>query len=154
MDIGKLVVDFEELKLFNFPLDELFELQVNYKNIKYEFLARFASQNRNMICFGSGAINRKHFSLPLYNRHSWNGEFEESVIYYNDPTLYNNNEITLGWGIGKIEEWYLLSISHIIKILSNINEIKPENMLFFGSSGGGFTSVILAVMFKKFICDS
>jgi poly(ribitol-phosphate) beta-N-acetylglucosaminyltransferase len=150
MDVDeKIILNFSELKSANLPVNKLFELQVNKNHVKYEFLVRFSSNNKNLICFGSGAYYPKKFSPPVYNRHRWQSEFEESVIYYNDPTLYNNSKITLGWGVGKNEEWYLLSISEIIRILASKNRVTPENILFFGSSGGGFTSIILSTLFKN-----
>ena len=55
-------------------------------------------------------MNLRKISPPIYRRHSWESKFEESVIYYNDPTLYNlhksplkydSPELYIGWGIGK-----------------------------------------------------
>lgn len=146
----KFVCEIDELKFLEFPLDELFFLQVNHNNVKYEFLIRFSSNNKNLICFGSGAYApEEKISLPIFRRHSWQNKFEESVIYYNDPTLYNNPDLLLGWGVGKNDEWYLMVISNIIRILASKNDISPENMLFFGSSGGGFTSIILSTFIKN-----
>lgn len=145
------IFNMEELKLAQFPLDELFSLQVNHNNVKYEFLVRFSSINKNLICFGSGSYDpkRENISPPIYRRHSWQKEFEESVIYYNDPTLYNDPNLTLGWGVGKNEEWYLPVIADIIRILAKKNGIEHENILFFGSSGGGFTAIILSTFIKN-----
>lgn len=146
----KFVFDLEELEDAKFPLDELFSLEVNHNNVKYEFLIRFASKNKNLICFGSGAYNSKieNIQPPIYRRHSWQSEFEESVIYYNDPTLYIDPDLNIGWGVGKNDEWYLVIIADIIRILAGKNEIEPENILFFGSSGGGFTAVVLSTLIK------
>ncbi|MGL6298348.1 MAG: prolyl oligopeptidase family serine peptidase [Methanobacteriaceae archaeon] len=162
MSIGKIknkfVLDMDKLETFNFPLDEFCSLTVNYKKIKYEFLFRFSSQNKNLICFGSGAFSKHQFgNPPNYKRHSWEEDFDESVIYYNDPTLYDMLENTnsdkkrwlVGWCAGSKKHWYLDIIYQIIEILSKKQEIDNKNMLFFGSSGGGFTSLMLATMFKN-----
>jgi hypothetical protein len=147
MDTEKsFILNMEELELAEFPLDELFALEVHHNHVKYEFLVRFASDNQKMICFGSGAYDPALIKPPIYRRHSWQDEFEESVIYYNDPTLYLDPELRLGWGMGKNDEWYLLVIADIIRILTNKRKITPENILFFGSSGGGFTAIILATI--------
>ena len=145
----KFIIDKSDLESAQLPLDELFSLQVNYNDVIYEFLIRFSSKNKNLICTGSGAYNPLKISPPIYSRHSWQSEFEESVIYYNDPTLYNTPELFLGWGIGKNDEWYLSVISDIIQILALKNDIKSEDILFFGSSGGGFTSIILSTIIKN-----
>jgi len=159
MDWGKkFQLEFDELQNYEFPMDELFELTVNHNKVKYEFLVRLSSNNKGLICFGSGAYNPKKINLPIYDRHSWQNEFKQSVIFYNDPTLYEDRyykmnecefpKLTLGWGVGKNDEWYLLNIVKIIKIISKKTGIKSEDTLFFGSSGGGFTSIMLSVMFK------
>lgn len=144
----KFVLDKEELESAEFPQDELFSLQVNHDDVKYEFLIRFSSESENLVCFGSGAYDPSKFKPPVYNRHTWYLEFAESVIYYNDPTLYNDDKLTLGWGVGKNGEWYLPVIADILKILAHKNRVENENMLFFGSSGGGFTSVVLSTLLK------
>lgn len=159
MDVDEnFIMDMKDLKNANFPLDKLFSLEVNHNNVKYEFLIRFSSKNKNLICLGSGAYDPRKLTPPIYNRHSWQGFFEESVIMYNDPTLYLTPNaplshefptLSLGWGIGKNEDWYLLGIKDIISILANNNHINPEDILFFGSSGGGFTSVVLSTLIKK-----
>lgn len=156
--IKEFILDMYDLENAEFPLNELFSLQINHNNVKYEFLIRFSSNNKNLICFGSGAFDPKKISPPIYNRFSWQTQFDESVIYYNDPTLYINPKVplkwgatnlSLGWGVGKSEEWYLSIIADIIHSLALKKNIKHENILFFGSSGGGFTSIILATLIKN-----
>ena len=51
--------------------------------------------------------------------------------------------------MGKIDDWYLLVIADIIQILALKNNIKPKNVLFFGSSGGGFTAIMLSTFIKN-----
>lgn len=150
MDFGKkIVLSYNELYQFEFPLNERFELQVNHENVKYEFLIKIADKKENLICFGTGATDRGKFPPPYYSRHSWFPKFEESIIIYNDPTLYLDDELRLGWGVGKNEVWYLQVIAHIIRIITIKNNILLENTIFFGTSGAGFMSMILASILKK-----
>ncbi|ADZ09162.1 hypothetical protein Metbo_0913 [Methanobacterium lacus] len=152
------IMNLSDLKSFNYPKDKLFSLQINHAQVKYEFLVRLASNNKNLICFGSGAHAPDKMSPPIFRRLTWQDEFEESVIYYNDPTLYlpvksplryDVKRLSLGWGVGTPDNWYLLTILDIIKILALKNRINPEDILFFGSSCGGFTSLILSTLMKK-----
>lgn len=149
MNNKRTLVDINELKSARFPLDELFYLIVKNDNVKYQFLVRFSSTNKNLICFGSGAYDPKRLSPPIFRRHSWQHRFEESVIYYNDPTLYVDPDIIIGWGVGKNDKWYLQDITKIISVLAAKNGVKSKNILFFGSSGGGFTALILSAFIKK-----
>lgn len=141
-------VDFNDLNSKIFPKNELFGLICWKDDIKYEFLINLKSHSDLMLIIGSGAVGpRKHIrSRPFFNRWSW--DFEDSVIFYNDPTLYINNEILCGWGIGTKENWYLLEISKILKKIFNQLNIYSEELLFYGSSAGGFMSLMLSIMFE------
>lgn len=82
-------LDIHELNTFNFPKNEFFGLEIIKDDVKYEFLIKFSTESEKLICFGSGAVSRKGpeaIDPPVFNRYSWNKEFKESLIYYNDPT--------------------------------------------------------------------
>ncbi|RBQ23052.1 hypothetical protein ALNOE001_11750 [Candidatus Methanobinarius endosymbioticus] len=62
---------------------------------------------------------------------------------------YIDESIGVGWCLRTEDNYYLEIIAKIIeKIVKRIN-VKNEDILFFGSSAGGFTSVILGTMFKN-----
>ena len=74
-------------------------------------------------------------------------EFEDTVIYYNDPTLYLG-KLSLGWGQGELNRFYLQDIANILEIVFVKLKVDSKNVLFYGSSGGGFMSLILAGFVK------
>ena len=137
-------------------MDEQFELEINYNNVKYEFLVKFSSVKNGLICFGPAAYNPNDFSPPIYIRHSWHADFESSTIHYNDPTTYNYDDsvkyrspnLRGGWGVGKLDNYYLGNIGKIIKLLASLNNISQDEIIFFGSSVGGFCSIMLATILK------
>jgi hypothetical protein len=147
--MDNIILDIKELDNYDLPVDKFFKLTINYDIIKIELLMRISSLNKNLICFGSGAYNPDVLKPPIFNRFSWQEDFEESVIFYNDPTLYVNSKLTLGCGVGKNDDWYLKKVYNVIKIIVEKININNENILFFGSSGGGFTSIQLATLFKN-----
>ncbi|MBZ9570435.1 hypothetical protein KQY27_02605 [Methanobrevibacter sp. TMH8] len=142
-------MDIDEVSTFDFPEDEFFGLEIHRNNVKYEFLVRLASKNDKLICFGgSGRVNQQKHDLPFFQRHSWQSKFEESVIYYADPTFYLDSKLAAGWFLGTEDDWYLKTICKIIKnIISNRN-IDNENILHYGTSSSGFGAVMLATMIK------
>ena len=148
-----IVLDIKEIEEYTFPLDEPFSLRVFKNGVKYEFIIKFASENKNLICFGSGAWarniikNGKIIKPPYFDRWSWFNYFNESVLTYTDPTFHYDENITLGWYVGG-EEWFLEVISEIIQKIAINQEISNNNILFFGSSGGGFSSIGLATLIK------
>ena len=142
-------IDYEQIATYNFPKNKKFGLITIINNVKYEFLITLKDNSEKLLIIGSGALppTSKHDrSRPLMNRHSW--EFDESTICYNDPTLYIDDELVGPWGVGTIDDWYLEKIAMIIeKIKKNIH-IKNENLLFYGSSSGGFCSLLLSTLIK------
>lgn len=87
---------------------------------------------------------------------TWN--FDQSTIYYDDPTRYHDfNDLLGGWGIGTPDNWYLKEIANIIKILATKiynyenNNVSFKNLIFYGSSMAGFMSLQLSTLIKNSI---
>lgn len=148
--VNKIInIDYDELTTFCFPMDEKFGLSVMLNNVKYEFLIQFKYNNDKIVCLGSGnkADDDPHDnSRPYFHRNSWS--FDASTIWYNDPTRYLSQELPGAWGVGKEDNYYLRNIGKIIVKLANRIKLNEKNLLFYGSSMGGFTSIQLATMFK------
>lgn len=154
--IGRNIkLNFDEIASFEFPLDEAFGLQVCYKNAIYCFVIRFSSKNKNLICAGPGAHprdtirNNELLKPPFFDRWSWYKHFKESFIAYADPMLFYDDDLKIAWFIGNRREWYLEDLSAVIEELAKNQGIINDNILFYGSSGGGFTSVVLATLIRN-----
>jgi len=153
-----IVVDYNDIDDYNFPLDEEFNLVVFYNNIKCDFIVCFKKNCDELLVLGSGLTPRDKKKLnPYYNRVSWN--FKYSTIYFNDPSSYIHDNIYGAWAIGDKDIWYLEVLSKIIqKLCDNVYNYKEDpynNILFTGSSQGGFMSFMLSVLVKNSysICD-
>lgn len=145
----KINISYEELWQMDFQTTEPFILKVDWGKVTYEFLIRIKPGASNTIVFGSGAggFQEQPIGPPIFHRHSWMDEFEDTVIYYNDPTLYLG-KLSLGWGQGELDRFYLQDIANILEIVFAKLKIDSKNVLFYGSSGGGFMSLILAGFVK------
>lgn len=148
-------IDIEEIFNYPFPLDEPFGLEILHNGNIYDFIIRLSSGNDNLICFGSGHNGRNMknhqnelIKPPFLNRWSWYKYYDESVIAYADPTFFRDEKITLGWYVGG-HEWYLKIISQIIQGICENRNIQQNNILFYGSSGGGFASIALATLMPE-----
>lgn len=141
--------EYEELENVIFSFNERFGLCVNFNNVKYEFLLNLKENCDKLIVFGPSAYPitepRDEFR-PRFDRWSWN--FKYSTIHYNDPTSYLSKDMRAGWGIGTNDDWYLEKISKIISIISNKLNVLNKDILFFGSSQGGFMSIALSILIK------
>ena len=141
-------ISYDELK--NFKMKEKshkpFILCINKENIKFEFLIKINNSDKALF-LGSGAYNPEKIQLPIFQRKNWIDDFDYNMIYYNDPTLYMG-DITLGWGYGTKDRYFLEEMNEIIVDILGMLNIKKENSYFYGSSGGGFMSIMLATMCK------
>ena len=148
-------VDFDEIETYSFPLDELFGLEINHEDVKYCFIIRFSSTNKNLICMAPAAQLRdartsqgKLITPPYFNRWSWYSRFEESFIAYADPTYFYDGQIRIGWFVGTERTWYLEVVAEIFRRIARNQKIINSNMLFYGSSAGGFASIALGTLIK------
>lgn len=145
-------IDYEDLSTFEFPLNYRFGLCVNLRDTKYEFLVHFKTNTDKVLCLGAGAMGNdsKHdTSRPFFHRHGW--KFDASTIWYNDPTRYLNLKSKGSWGVGTTEDYFLRNIGNIVVQLIERLNLKRENLIFYGSSMGGFTSLQLATMVRDSI---
>lgn len=149
-------VDMDDLETYEFPQDQPFGLEVIYKEALFYLIIRFSPTNKNFICFSPGAFRRDRVSSdgeiidpPHFSRWSWFRFFDETVITSADPTIFMNDEVKVGWMIGNREQWYLETLSQIIVKLAKNQNVINDNILFFGSSGGGFVSICLATLIRN-----
>lgn len=154
--VDKIIkLSLDEIETYEFPLDEPFGLEINHESVRYCLIVRFSSKNKNLICCGPGAHARDERTSkgilktpPFFHRWSWYNHFEESFIAYADPIFFYDEHIRLGWFVGDRNQWYLETLSVIIDKLSSNQKILHDNILFYGSSGGGFSSVGLGTLIK------
>lgn len=149
---------YENIFKHDFPVGKPFGLITYVNDVKYEFLIHLKEDSERLIIHSSGAIDAKlehDRTRPFLHRWSWSADFKDSVIYYNDPTLYIHEGITGGYGVGTKDDYYLEKIANFVKLFANKLNVSNENILFYGSSAGGFTSFILSIMIKNScaICD-
>ncbi|UJW59001.1 glycosyl transferase family 2 [Salipaludibacillus agaradhaerens] len=141
-------IDFADLNNFTIQLNSPFILSITKDEVDFDFLIRVKKRNDKAIIFGSGAYDASsELEPPIFQRHKWMEHFDETLIFYNDPTLYLG-EINIGWGFGTGDRHYLTEIAEILEILLEKINLKKEKTLFYGSSAGGFMSLLLGGLLK------
>ncbi|SHF75738.1 glycosyl transferase family 2 [Ornithinibacillus halophilus] len=145
----RYTVQYNELSSFQLPNENTpFIIDVQKQQVSFEFLIRLKQESEKAIVFGSGAYDAtSELEPPIFQRHKWIKHFDDNLIYYNDPTLYLG-KINLGWGFGYEDRHYLMEVASILKILLDKMSIEREKTLFYGSSAGGFMSLMLAGFIK------
>lgn len=117
-----------------------------WDRVHYKFFVYYKPDSSQSVIFGTGNIGQH--PDPYFARITWAHELPCTAIYYSDPTSYKP-PCTLGWGYGTNDRWYLKDIAALLeKILAKLG-IPVSNTLFYGSSGGGFTSIMLAAMLRS-----
>ncbi len=146
-NFSKVQFNYNNLDDLDFSNGNRFFITVIKDDMPFEFLLNIKPDSKKLIVMGSGAYNAEKMSPPIFQRYTWHDDFECSSIYYNDPTLYLG-KMNLGWGYGTKDEHYIETIGAILRVMIDKLHIKNENLLFYGSSGGGFTSLMLATFMK------
>ncbi len=159
----KKKLPYPEITLHEYELDDyqiqrdcLYVLRVIKDGVPYEYLIHRRSDNDKLIVFNNGAVAEGNVSVPIFQRHSWANLLKTSAVFCMDPTLYLNNFLQIGWGIGKNENYYLENSSLILAKIINKMGIRLENTAIYGTSAGGYLSIIMGIYLKgaKVVADN
>lgn len=123
------------------------DFKIIYNEIDF-YLKIFLKDNQNnLVVFSNGAVDRKKKQPPIFQRSSWVENIEASCIFLDDRTLHGNN-LNTGWGFGNSERHYIRDYSNIIKKITQLLSVNHKDVNYYGSSAGGFMSLILATFHK------
>lgn len=131
-------------------------LIIYYNDTKYEFLLNIKENVDELLCLSSSVLKvddlEKFHKKPLFHRLSW--KFRQSTLLFNDPTRYVDvdddftKDLQGGWSVGTYDDYFLKNISEMIMQISDYFNISNDKILFYGSSMGGFTSLMLGTMVR------
>lgn len=140
-------IDYYDLEDYQVKENILYILEVKKDDVKYEYLINRKTDNDKLIVFNNGAVASENVKVPIFQRHSWANILKTSSVFCMDPTLYIN-DLAVGWGVGKNEDYYLENSSLILKVLIQKMQIKLEDTVIYGTSAGGFLSIIMGIYLK------
>ncbi len=100
-----------------------------------------------LLVFGQGYQDRRQIQLPRFQRMDWAFKLKYNVLIFNDPTLHLRDDIGLGWCLGTKDHYVLPRLKTIVEKVRDFLGIKNKNLIFYGSSAGGFSSLMLASQF-------
>lgn len=148
-------IDYYDLENYKVKENLLYILEVKKNNVKYEYVINRKTDNNKLIVFNNGAIAGGNVKVPVFQRHSWANIIKTSSIFCMDPTLYVN-DLSVGWGIGKNEDYYLENSSLILKTIIQKMNVNLEDTVIYGTSAGGFLSIIMGIYLKgaKVVADN
>lgn len=111
--------------------------------LEHDFLFSVGEKDR-LFVFLSGDAPRHKFQPPVFQRWSWAKTVPGHFLAISDPVLKLSDDIGLGWYIGTddLDPTETL-VSLIAKVASSVG-VTPQDIYFYGSSGGGFAALRLA----------
>ncbi len=93
----------------------------------------------------SGAHDVERYPLPQFDRWSWSERYPGSVLCISDPTLYlAPKKLRIGWYVGNREHDWMEAMASLVKMLAGRLGISINDVICYGSSAGGFASLMLA----------
>lgn len=125
------------------------------KGYKFSFICHLKEQSRSLVVVNQSAINANLQSPPVYQRWKWADDFNATTIVLNDPMLYLSTKLNGGWMIGsKNVDLIKLFIDKLKVLIKNLN-ISNNDVIFYGGSAGGYTSLQMSLLlpFSKCIVD-
>lgn len=136
--------------------DTMYVLRVLKDNVPYEYLINRKSNSDKLIVFNNGAIAGGNVNAPVFQRHSWANKIKTSSVFCMDPTIYIDDYLQTGWGVGKNENYYLENSSLILKTIIEKMNISLDNTVIYGTSAGGYLSIIMGIYLKgaKVVADN
>lgn len=132
------------------------ELPAIYKiNIDGYYLDLYFNPNvisEKLYVFSPGYLERKKFNHPYFQRMSWLDKINASGLIITDPTLSIHDDIGIAWFQGTKQRFAIPLIVKVIEEFRKHLNVNRNKLLFFGSSAGGFASMMMASLMKGACC--
>lgn len=141
------IKDVEEIDNLQIPYDVSTNIKYISSNFEYNLLVINKEKFSGLTVLSNGAVNQQKKAPPVFMRSKWAEDIESKLIYLDDPTIHKTN-LSLGWGQGNKDEFVLKEYSEIVKAISKKLNILDSKVCYYGSSAGGFMSMILSSMHK------
>lgn len=134
--------DLESLDEFSYGEEKVF-WNIKYKNRSFYSLSRFYSNSERVWVFLNGAVGDNPKSL---NRWSWGDKIGESFISISDPGISVEDGINLNW---YLDNFISLDkpVVRFLDIIMSENSVQPSDLVFYGSSGGGYAALMFASIY-------
>ncbi|EHS7182862.1 glycosyl transferase [Staphylococcus pseudintermedius] len=113
--------------------------------IDFYIFINIKPNNQRLLVHTNGAINIKKSQPPVFLRNSWRDDFDANCLFIDDRTIHDS-EVNLGWGLGTKERHYVNDYARISQKVSQLLNVEDNQVTYYGSSGGGFVSILLATL--------
>lgn len=115
---------------------------------QYDFLFLPKHSSERLFVFFSGYADRKRQRPPIFQRWSWADRFPGHTVYFSDPGLHKDEDLSVAYYAGAEGSDYMAVIGELIRDLARGLDVPEENIVTYGSSAGGFASLRSALYLK------
>lgn len=144
-------INFNRMNINDFNKNEIEDYKVVIDGVDFYFKLHIKDGNDKLVIFSNGAIQPDKKKPPIFMRSKWYEEIEANCLYIDDRTIHEN-DLKIGWGIGTAHRHYIEDYHKIAVKVSSILNITSNNTTYYGSSAGGFMSILLATLNKGSQC--
>jgi hypothetical protein len=159
----------QSIQKTSIPSDKFIQIngKIDSSNIKYNEYAQYCYEEDNfrydilthckksdkLVVFFNGAVDVVKTPPPVFQRWSWFAKMPYSCMIFMDPTIYKmmekfSDEAYIGWYQGDNSTFVLQHMVEEVKKVINMLNISSENVVFYGSSAGGFASLLASAVLK------
>lgn len=106
--------------------------------------------SRALIVFlpSARSADRSKWQNPQFSRWKWTQHVPVSSLVLDDPTIADNDLIG-GWFQGTRDKWGIDAAAEVIAAVAQQQRIPESRILLYGSSIGGFASLMLAARLRE-----
>ncbi|SNV78169.1 Uncharacterised protein [Corynebacterium imitans] len=97
----------------------------------------------------NGAVDRSESKDPreIFQRRTWIDSLNANVLMISDATLHPDNDLQIGWAQGNGTDALLCAMAECVEYFRNLLGLRQDQVIFYGSSAGGFQAVALHAWF-------
>lgn len=140
---------------------DVFRLDINNIKVIPDGKIRIDINNARFECFFHAANSKKLFvildgartgggvvrPIPIYSRWSWYPFVDVNWLCIEDPMYYKYDNLLLGWFWGDEANNYRGYVALIAAKIATYLGIKKDDVVFYGSSGGGTAAIHSAALY-------
>lgn len=122
------------------------QIEIQYQGLPLEILNLPAESDTTLVCLHGAA--EKDVRLPWFLGKGVTAGLPVNRIFISDPSLRKSKDFNIGWYAGSKQQPDLQEIlADVIRRI--VRETGGYNVVFFGSSAGGYASLALSRFFPR-----
>jgi len=131
---------------------DTYQITLERAGLRFDYLLHLRRKAEKLLVILPNAIPEKlraEGKLPYFPRWSWIEEIKHSVVIVNDPVLFLNDKVLLGWMAGTKDAYATELCLETLDEIMDSHKLTEDRLVLFGSSGGGFVGLVMGARRPK-----